>query len=348
VIGPFPFKDAPPFPTDGPADLKAAYKDVDGKDAAWKPVQSFDEKGRIDLGRLFGHDDDRAAFGYAEIDSPSDRTATMAVGSDDTLTVWVDGEQIYDFADRRGFTAEESKFEVKLKRGKNAILIRCGNRGGPWMFSASVSGAADYAFLKDPSGTRFDPEAYRAEAMKGHGSPDRGRALFADLKGLACIKCHAVGKEGGTVGPELSSVGAKYPRDEIIASVLYPSAKISSGYEPVVLALDDGRVLTGVVKNETPKEIEIQDVDARLVRVEKDEIEGRKRSDVSIMPPGLAEGISPADFADLIAYLETLKEPPPPAAGQPNAPKASDARPPGRAGDVGEARVAGRAAFGER
>jgi putative membrane-bound dehydrogenase-like protein len=348
VIGPFPFKDAPPFPTDTPADLKATYKDVDGKDAAWKPVRSSDEKGRIDLGRLFGHDDDRAAFGYAEIDSPSDRTATMAVGSDDTLTVWVDGKQVYDFADRRGFTAEESKFEVELKRGKNAILIRCGNRGGPWMFSASVSGAADYAFLKDSSGTRFDPEAYRAEAMKGQGSPGRGRALFADLKGLACIKCHAVGKEGGTVGPELSSVGAKYPRDEIIASVLYPSAKISSGYEPVVLALDDGRVLTGVVKNETPGEIEIQDVDARLVRVEKDEIEGRKRSDVSIMPPGLAEGISPADFADLIAYLETLKEPPPPAAGQPAAPKASAARPPGRAGDVGEARVAGRAAVGER
>ena len=32
-----------------------------------------------------------------------------------------------------------------------------------------------------------------------------------------------------------------------------------------------------------------------------------KRSDVSLMPNGLAEGLSPQDFADLIAYLETLK-----------------------------------------
>jgi len=348
VIGPFPFKDQPPFPTDKAVDLKVKIKDVDDKETAWKSLRSYDPKGRIDLARIYGSDDDRAAFGFAEIDSPTDRTATMAVGSDDTLTVWVDGKQVYDFADRRGFTAEESTFEVKLKRGKNAILIRCGNRGGPWMFSASVSGAADYAFLKAPSGSRFDPEAYRAEALKGKGSPGRGRELFADLKGLACMKCHAVGKEGGTVGPELSSVGAKYPRDEIIASVLYPSAKISSGYEPIVLALDDGRVLTGVVKNETPRDVEIQDVDARLIRVEKDEIEGRKRSDVSIMPPGLAEGMSPSDFADLIAYLETLKEPPPPAAGQPPAPKTSDARPLGlfeSADDVGKVQQAGAAAF---
>ncbi len=73
--------------------------------------------------------------------------------------------------------------------------------------------------------------------------------MFHDAKGLGCVKCHAVGKEGGTVGPELSTVGAKYPRDELIASVLYPSAKISSGYEPTVFALADGRVVTGIVRS---------------------------------------------------------------------------------------------------
>ena len=73
---------------------------------------------------------------------------------------------------------------------------------------------------------------------------------------------------------------------------MYPSAKISSGFESIVLAMDDGRVLTGVVKNETADAIEIQDVDAKLIQVKKDEIEDRKRSEVSIMPAGLTEGIS--------------------------------------------------------
>jgi putative heme-binding domain-containing protein len=153
----------------------------------------------------------------------------------------------------------------------------------------------------------FNPETYRGVALKGQGSASRGRQLFTDLKGLACVKCHAVGKEGGAVGPELSSVGAKYPRDELIAAVLYPSAKISSGYEPATLALADGRVVTGIVRGETPDAVEIQDAEAKLIRIKKDQIEERKRSDVSLMPNGLAQGLSTQDFADLIAYLETLK-----------------------------------------
>jgi putative heme-binding domain-containing protein len=116
-----------------------------------------------------------------------------------------------------------------------------------------------------------------------------------------------VGREGGTVGPELSTVGAKYPRDELIAAVLYPSAKIASGYEAASLALADGRVLTGIVRSETPETLTIQDADATSLRIAKDQVDERKRSEVSLMPNGLAQGLTPQDFADLIAYLETLK-----------------------------------------
>ena len=149
--------------------------------------------------------------------------------------MWVNGEQVYNFGDRRGFSHDSGRFDVTLKAGTNRVMIRCGNRGGPWQFSLAVTALADYAFLKAPVRDAFDPDLYRAVALKGQGSASHGRRLFADLKGLACVKCHAVGKEGGTVGPELTTVGAKYPRDELIASVLYPSAKISSGFEPTTL-----------------------------------------------------------------------------------------------------------------
>jgi len=178
--------------------------------------------------------------------------------------------------------------------------------------------AGEYAFLQGaPAGPGgFNPDEFRAFAMKTKGDPAHGLALFSDLKGLACIKCHTVGKAGGSVGPELSTVGAKYPRDELIASVLYPSARIFQGYEPVVVATSDGRVLTGIVKNETPDFLEIEDADAHRIKIAKDEIDERKQSDVSVMPSGLAEGLSRQDFADLVAYLETLKEAPArPAAG---------------------------------
>ena len=61
----------------------------------WRTVELADKKGQVDLGRTFSHDDDLAAYGYAEVESPSDRTAQMAVGSDDTLTVWLNGKEVY-------------------------------------------------------------------------------------------------------------------------------------------------------------------------------------------------------------------------------------------------------------
>jgi putative heme-binding domain-containing protein len=156
----------------------------------------------------------------------------------------------------------------------------------------------------------FDPEAYRKSAVTGKGRAERGRALFQDPKGVGCIKCHKAEGQGGAVGPELSSVGAKYSRDDLIASVLYPSAKISSGYEAVVVATTDGRVVTGLVKSDTPDGLELTDAEARAVRIPRAEVEDRKRSEVSLMPNGLAEGLSTQDFADLVAYLESLKEQP--------------------------------------
>ena len=309
VLGPFSFDPPPALPVETPVDLKATWNGFEGRRVSWRAAEPVDGRGQIDLARIYSDDDDRAAYASAVVESPSGRKAQMVVGSDDTLTVWLNEKQVYNFADRRGFEHDQSRFDVSLSRGPNRILVRCGNRGGGWQFAVALSAQADHAFLKAPARESFNPETYRSIALKGQGSALRGRGLFADLKGLACIKCHAVGKEGGSVGPELSSVGAKYPRDELIASVLFPSAKISSGFEPSTLALADGRVVTGIIRNESADSVEIQDADAKSLRIAKNDVDERKRSDVSLMPNGLAQGLSPEDFADLIAYLETLKVP---------------------------------------
>jgi putative heme-binding domain-containing protein len=83
----------------------------------------------------------------------------------------------------------------------------------------------------------------------------------------------------------------------------------------VVLATTDGRVLTGILKADTPEAVEIQDAEAQPVRVPRDEIEDRRTGDVSLMPSGLAEGLTRQDFADLIAYLTTLRDAAPKSAG---------------------------------
>ncbi|MGE3820183.1 MAG: PVC-type heme-binding CxxCH protein [Isosphaeraceae bacterium] len=307
ILGPFPIKDEPPFPVEGNVDLSRTYPGFQDAPLT-RNVMASGRRGMVDLEKAIRGASDVAAFGYAEVTSPADRKAEFVVGSDDTLTVWVNGEKVFDFQDNRGFTPDANRFDVALNQGVNRVLVKCGNTGGAWQFAVAVGVTTDHAFLKGPASGAFDPDAFRAFAMRTAGNPERGRALFHDLKGLACVKCHAVAGGGGTVGPDLTGVGVKYPREELAESVLYPSAKILSGYEPVVLATLDGRVLTGIVKGENPDSIEIEDADAKRHRLPKSEIEERKTSAVSLMPNGLAEGLSREDFADLLAYLESLKE----------------------------------------
>ncbi len=309
LMGPFPANERPPVPTNKPVNLALTAKGPGGSTLAWKPTRGDAEHGMVDVAEIYPADTaNKSAFAAAEVDCPVARPAQMAVGSDDTLIVWLNGKQVYKVDGDRGYEPEMARFDVELKKGKNLLLVRSGNGGGEWKFSVALTNAADHAFLKGPTTGGFDPDRYRAIALKGKAKPDHGKALFNDLKGLACVKCHVVGGQGGAVGPELSGVAAKYPREELIDSVLYPSRRISSGYEPVVIATADGKVLTGLVRSDTADGLEIEDADGKRIKLAKADVEDRKASDVSLMPNGIVEGITPEDFADLIAYLDTLKD----------------------------------------
>ncbi len=309
AVGPFPANARPPVPADRPVDLAATVPGPENQALAWKPIKAQPPQGMVDLAEFYAGDtEDRSAFASAVLESPTARPAQMAVGSDDTLVVWLNGKQVYRFGESRSFEPETARVDVDLKAGKNLVLIKCGNGGGPWAFSVAATGTDDLAFLKGPSAEGYNPDRFRAEALKGQGQAEHGKALFADLKGLACVKCHVVAGQGGGIGPELSGIAARYPREELITSILYPSQRIFSGYETSVVATADGRVLTGLIKSDNADGIEIEDADGKRTRVAKADVEDRKVSDVSLMPNGIVEGISAGDFADLVAYLETLKD----------------------------------------
>lgn len=308
VVGPLPENAPAPIERNAAPDFRAELTSVKGAQVHWKPLRGNPTTGEVDLDAAFDDGAGQAAFGYAEYVANQAKSAKLILGSDDTLTVWLNGRQVFAYNDSRGYEPNQNTIDVSLAAGVNRILIKCGNHGGVWRYSAAVSAPMEYAFLKAAESSEFDPRAYRDFALRRDGDKAKGKTLFSDLKGLACLKCHAVGSEGGKVGPELSGVGLKYSKQDLIESVLYPSAKISSGYEPSVLATADGRVITGIIKSENPKSIEIEDAEAKRITIEKDEIEERKPSAVSLMPSGLAEGLKPADFADLIAYLQSLRE----------------------------------------
>ena len=56
---------------------------------------------------------------------------------------------------------------------------------------------------------------------------ERGRQLFQDERKAACVKCHSLDGTSSKAGPDLQSIGDKYPRRDLIQSVLEPSAVIA-------------------------------------------------------------------------------------------------------------------------
>jgi putative membrane-bound dehydrogenase-like protein len=307
LIGPFP-NDGKAFPPEKELKFDAVYQG-EGKKVKWSKGRGDGKNhGKVNLLALYQPNTNVVAYGYAEIDATAERDARLLIGSDDSIVVWLNGKKVHEFPGDRAWAFDQDKVNVKLKKGKNRLLIKCGQHGGFWEFSVAVSRETDrYAFLKG-GGKKYDLEAFRAFARKNRGDAERGRKLFLDIRGLACVKCHAVSGNGGTVGPDLAGIGLKYKREDLMTSILEPSKTIAQGYETIVITTKKGQILTGVFKGETGDSLSLMDKDGKKYTVPKKQIDEKYFSTVSTMPNGLNEGMTLQDFADLIAFLEARRE----------------------------------------
>lgn len=172
-----------------------------------------------------------------------------------------------------------------------------------------------FAFLFESGTAKLALSAYADFAARNRGDTGRGRQVFADLKGVGCSRCHAVRGEGAALnlGPDLAGVGSRYPRAELIRSVLDPSNRIIDGYELTVVTTTAGRVEQGILKSQTREKLVLLTAEGQTIELRADQIEEQRKSKLSPMPAGLVDGMTLQDFADLIAYLESLKDAGPPA-----------------------------------
>ena len=151
-----------------------------------------------------------------------------------------------------------------------------------------------------------DLNVLRQTAMKQSGNVQRGRAIYLSAA-ARCAICHKVHRKGGDVGPDLSQVGGKLDRAHLIEAILNPSAEIAQGYHATTLVTKSGRIFTGIVRSQSATEIRLLDGEGKQISITSGDIESRQVSKVSLMPAGLADPMTPAAFADLIAYLASLR-----------------------------------------
>ena len=147
------------------------------------------------------------------------------------------------------------------------------------------------------------------DLVRREGDAARGATIFHREAANSCAGCHRVAGKGRWVGPDLSTIGVKYGREELLQSILNPSAAIGYNFRPYVLAMKDGRVLTGLPIEESSSSITLKTVEGKTIRLNRSEIEETGISTVSLMPEGLAQTMTDTQLVDLLAYMTTLKRP---------------------------------------
>ena len=156
--------------------------------------------------------------------------------------------------------------------------------------------------VKPIAATPFDQVL--AAVLKDKGDASLGAQLFEKQ---GCVNCHSVTKGEAIKGPYLGDITTRYNRSELTESILKPSAKIAQGFETRKLALASGQVYEGFVVREAGDELELRNSSGAVTIIPKKDIEETGKSELSVMPQGLLDPLTPHDLASLLAYLETLK-----------------------------------------
>lgn len=143
-------------------------------------------------------------------------------------------------------------------------------------------------------------------ALEG-GSPRAGQAIFQSPE-VECVRCHKLFGRGGSVGPELSTIGSRLDRRTLLESITAPDARLAPGYETVLITLTDGSDVAGIATAESATSLTLLQADGSTTTLPKERIRTRERGH-SAMPSGLAEILGPRRLRDLVAFLASLRGP---------------------------------------
>ena len=141
---------------------------------------------------------------------------------------------------------------------------------------------------------------------------ERGKEIFSSVQ---CLQCHHFGNGGGNFGPDLSAVGSRFNRHDLLESIIDPSKIISEQYASNLFTTKQGETVMGLIvgENNDTYTVLTDPIAGAKKTFGKGAVASRQISPVSLMPPGLLSTLSKEEILDLLAYLETGGNPQAPA-----------------------------------
>ncbi|MEM9079378.1 MAG: hypothetical protein AAGC74_01660 [Verrucomicrobiota bacterium] len=143
------------------------------------------------------------------------------------------------------------------------------------------------------------------EAIVDTGQVELGKEVFSRV---ACAACHAVSLDEVQKGPYLGSAGSKFTRDYLIESVTEPGKAVAQGFRTYLVTMKDDSVHMGFVTREEDGELDVRNIGGVVTTLKEAEIASREQQEMSMMPAGLAAGLTLGEFTALMDYLGSLKE----------------------------------------
>jgi putative heme-binding domain-containing protein len=141
------------------------------------------------------------------------------------------------------------------------------------------------------------------------GDPHRGIEVFNRV----CGQCHKIYGQGQDVGPDITANG-RASLEQLLSNVFDPSLVIGTAYQAHVVQAADGRILTGLLAEDSPERIVLKVQGGKLETIPRADVEAAKVSELSLMPEGLEKQLQPQEIADLFAFIGLDKHPDDPAA----------------------------------
>ena len=182
------------------------------------------------------------------------------------------------------------------------------------VFAAGRSDAALLDILAPQAGVSAKPVKLTPEqitalatAASEKGDAARGEQVFR-RNDLSCLKCHAVNKAGGQIGPDLTPVGANSPMEYLVNALFDPDAQIKEAFMTRTVTTLEGRVFQGITVDRTEQKLVLRNTDSQLIEIPitdiDEEIEGK-----SLMPKGLPTLLTESETLDLLKFLSVLGKP---------------------------------------
>ena len=144
-----------------------------------------------------------------------------------------------------------------------------------------------------------------AESQPVAGDAAAGKAVYEGAG--KCAACHAIGKTGGSLGPDLAGVGLRRSPAFLRESLVKPEAAVPIDYRAVRIFPRAGQPAAGIRLNEDDISIQIRDTTGNLRSFLKANLREIVRDRPALMP-SYESTFTPGQLDDIVAYLSSLRE----------------------------------------